>query len=239
MPEPSIIYEDEHIVALNKPAGLLVHGSSAWTHESPPTLVDWLMARYPFLREIGESEERPGIVHRLDREASGVIVVAKTQAAFTYYKNLFKSRRIVKVYLALVHGAFKERRGTITAPISIKDGTVKRTVFEGKMQREAITDWEVLKGNADTTLLRVLPKTGRTHQIRVHMASIGHAIVGDRLYGKKTQPPPWAPRVMLHALSLEMEQEDGKRLRIEAAPPADFTQAVAAAFPDTPSFFTE
>jgi 23S rRNA pseudouridine1911/1915/1917 synthase len=238
MQEPSIIYEDEDIIALNKPSGLLVHGSSAWAHESPPTLVDWLVARYPFLLDVGESEERPGIVHRLDRDTSGVMVVAKTQAAFTYYKNLFKSRRMVKTYLALVHGAPGERRGTVVAPISIKGKTVKRTVFEGKMQREAVTDWEVLEKNPSAALLKVLPRTGRTHQIRVHMASIGHPIVGDKLYGKKTQPPLGAPRVMLHALSLEMETQEGERLRVEAAPPADFREAVAAVFPDA-SFLAE
>lgn len=228
MTDPRIIYEDEHLLAVVKPAGLLVH--TAENESEEPTLVRWLVARYPSLRKVGDDPRtRPGIVHRLDKDTSGVMVVAKTQQSFEHLKSLFQKHEVQKTYLALVFGKPKKTRGVIDAPIGIKSGTTKRSVRSSKMAKNAITFYTVKKvfvsGGETFSLLEVKPKTGRTHQIRVHLASLGHAVVGDCLYGPKRKPK-CARRLMLHALSLEFTSIDGKRLRIEAEPPAEFIMPV-------------
>ena len=217
---PAIIYEDENVLALNKPAGLLVHADG----QGGETFVDWLRVNVPEVAGVGDKpEERPGIVHRLDRDTSGVILVARNQAYFLYLKQLFQSRAIKKTYIALVYGVPRERQGIIDSPISLKPGTTKRTVHGGKMTKPAVTEYSVLRDLGKYALLEVRPKTGRTHQIRVHLASIGHPIVGDRLYGPK-RPQVEAPRQMLHAGSLELELRPGHRIRLQADPPEDFQE---------------
>lgn len=249
--EPEIIYEDKNFLAVNKPSGLLVHGVGVKSQESrvaEPTLVDWLLKRYPEIKNVGDhsdgriwiagdrraearySDARPGIVHRLDKDTSGIMVVARTQASFEYLKSLFQTRQIRKTYRALVFGAIKEKTGIIEKPIGIKNGTLKRSVRSEKMAKEAITEYKVIKIYSllatPYSLLEVQPKTGRTHQIRVHLASIGHPIVGDRLYGPKRQPD-WATRLMLHATTLEFTTLEGHRMKLEAEPPEDFKEALA------------
>ncbi len=230
----SVIYEDKNFLALNKPAGLLVHRiSEKQKGKREETLVDWLLRQYPEIKKVGdEPKVRPGIVHRLDRDTSGIILIARNQKYFEYLKNLFQTHQIEKTYLALIWGRVKPKVGIIKKPIRFKSGTTKRTVWKGKLEKEAITEYRVLKCfkyNTPLTidnkllyfsLIRVIPKTGRTHQIRVHLASISHPIVGDSLYGLKDNPFN-LKRQFLHAESLEFSPAEGKRIKIEAELPED------------------
>ena len=180
-----------------------------------------------------DPETRPGLVHRLDKDTSGIMVIARTQADFEYLKNLFKEKKVQKTYLALGWGHAKTDRGDITAPIGIKSGTTKRSIHSAKMSKPAETHYEVL-GRARapedkkvlTTLFKVQPRTGRTHQIRVHLASIGHPIAGDSIYGPR-QPGLEAPCLMLHALAIEFERRPRELLNLECAPPPAFAGFLA------------
>lgn len=230
---PVIVYEDKDIVAVNKPAGLLVHHARISRvrmddGRGEQTLSDYMAKRYPEILRVGDKPaERPGIVHRLDRGTSGVIILARNQEAFLYLKSLFQKREITKTYLAIVRGVPSDAAGRIEKPISVKSHSTKRTVGHGVMTKDAITNYRVIRsissGTGDTenqnALLLVHPQTGRTHQIRVHLASIGHPVIGDTLYGKEQGR---YGRLMLHALSLEFTGRDGARLKIEAEPPAEF-----------------
>lgn len=221
--EPVVVYEDKNILALNKPAGLLTHHNAHSKSAGEKTLADWLLKSRPEVRGVGDSSERPGIVHRLDKETSGLILVAKNQKAFDYLKNLFQSRRIKKTYLAWVSGEPKPKEGTINKPIGLKAGTIKHSIYSQKMSKPAITDYRVIKTEKTPegifSLLEVLPKTGRTHQIRVHLKSIGNPVMGDTLYGPKNQN---FGRLMLHAYSLEFKNMDGNMLKLEVEPPKEF-----------------
>jgi 23S rRNA pseudouridine1911/1915/1917 synthase len=227
---PEIIFENEEFLVVNKPAGLMVHGVRVSDKRriderkaAEPTLVDWLVANRPEVRTVGDDPVlRPGIVHRLDKATSGVMVVAKTQAAFEYLKRSFQEHRMKKTYFALVFGMPDRPRGTIDAPIGMKNGSLKRSIHSSKMAKSAITEYMVAKKEGQFSLLEIHPKTGRTHQIRVHLASIGHPIVGDVLYGKKVQPA-FARRLMLHAASLEFSNNIGTHFVFEAPLPHDFT----------------
>src|SRR5258708_2125932 len=155
------------------------------------------------------------------------MVVARTQKTFEYLKALFQKHDVKKTYLALVAGELKEKQGIIDAPIGIRNGTIKRSIRSARMMKPAVTEYKVVKtfkredarGKENIfSLLEIFPKTGRTHQIRVHLASIGHPIVGDRLYGPKIQPE-WAGRTMLHAASIEFTSLDGKRMKYRPSRP--------------------
>lgn len=225
MEEPKVIYEDKNFLAVWKPAGILVHPVYGKTGE---VLTDWLLPRYPEIKSVGDDPAgRPGIVHRLDKDTSGILLVARNQKYFDYLKSLFKSRGIQKTYLAVVFGVPKEKNGVITGAIGIKSGTTKRSVYSKKDAKQAETEYKVLKSfereGEKYSLLEVKPKTGRTHQIRVHLASIGNPIVGDNLYGTKTSKlKAKSLRLMLHAFALEFNLTDGKRIRLEAEPPQEF-----------------
>jgi 23S rRNA pseudouridine1911/1915/1917 synthase len=236
MTGPEIIFENKDFLVVNKPAGLMVHGVRVSgkrrideARGAEPTLVDWLIARHPEVKNVGDDPAlRPGIVHRLDKATSGVMIIAKTQASFERLKKLFQEHDMRKTYVALVHGVPKNKTGVIDAPIGIKNGSLKRSVHSSKMAKPAVTQYSVMKeigkSSTDTeryALLKVNPKTGRTHQIRVHLASIGHPIVGDALYGKKSGVVT-APRLMLHAAMLEFADGDGNRFAFEAPLPAEF-----------------
>lgn len=229
--EPEIIYEDRDILAVNKPAGMIVHGI-AGRRSTEPTLADVMVARYPELRTVGDDPVlRPGIVHRLDKDTSGIMLVARNQRSFEYLKSLFQDREMIKTYVAVVAGVPAPEKGVIDRPIGIVNGTTKRSVHSEKMAKQAVTEYEVVKrGEAPDglgreqaySLLRVRPRTGRTHQIRVHLASIGHPVAGDPIYGPKRQPP-WVSRLMLHAASIEFSDSSGRRLRFAADLPQEFT----------------
>jgi len=231
-----IVFENKDFLVINKPPGLLVHGVNHRSvheniHESihkQKTLVDWLIKRYPKIIDVGEDKNRPGIVHRLDKETSGLLIIAKNQKAFDYFKKLFQEHRIKKGYLALVYGEIKNKKGVINKPIGIVASSIKRSTAAKKMKelKEAITEYEVLRSfdyqGEKFSLLKVFPKTGRTHQIRVHLASIGHPVVGDKIYGRKKEKI--VSRLFLHAYLLEFNLPDDGILRLESELPDDLKQ---------------
>lgn len=228
-PEPKVLYESPELLGVDKPAGIVVHPPKVTGRKfvPEPTLTDWLSGRYPELREVGDDpENRPGIVHRLDKETSGILLVPRSQEYFLYLKSLFQSHLIRKTYLALVHGVPREASGVINRPIGIKTGTVKRSVFSDKMAKPAVTRYALQKSfllpnGEPVSLLEVWPETGRTHQIRIHLKSLGHAIVGDPLYGWKKEPRAVA-RMMLHASEIEFDNRPGHRLVLGAPLPEGF-----------------
>jgi 23S rRNA pseudouridine1911/1915/1917 synthase len=192
----SVIYEDEDCLVINKPPGIAVHPAAGRT---TGTLVNAILHRCPDLQGIG-GEIRPGIVHRLDKDTSGAMIVAKSRAAFQQLALQFKERRVGKEYLALVWGKPKQEQGTIDRPIGRHRWDRKRMSSTHTLakKREAVTEWRVealfqLKQRAlssnKVSLLRLAPRTGRTHQIRVHLTELGYPIVGDRVYGRKRSHP--------------------------------------------------
>ncbi len=186
-----VVYEDKDLIVVDKPAGLLVHPAAG---QHTGTLVNAILARCPDLGEINGSV-RPGIVHRLDKDTSGLMMVAKNEAAQRSLSRQIKQRSIKKGYLALVIGYLTPEHGAIDAPIGRHPKDRKRmAVVSGG--REARTDYKVVKYFDDYTLVKAMPETGRTHQIRVHFAAIGHPIFGDHIYGKKS---PLLGRQFLHA----------------------------------------
>jgi 23S rRNA pseudouridine1911/1915/1917 synthase len=199
-----ILYEDDDVVAIDKPAGMVVH-AGAGVHAG--TLVNALLHHFASLSKVG-GETRPGIVHRLDRYTSGVLLVAKTDASHRALAAQFAGRQVEKVYLALVHGAVKQEEGRIEKPIA-RD-PVRRVRMTARLEhgRSASTRYRVLRRWPGFTLLEVRIGTGRTHQIRVHLASIGHPVAGDRLYGAPAQAEgmPDLGRFFLHAHRIRFHQ---------------------------------
>ena len=201
---PEIIKETNDYLVINKPAGLAVHSGGNLKEK---TLVDWLLKYYPSLKKIGDDPQRPGIVHRLDKDVSGLMVIAKNQKSFLDLKKQFKNRQIKKIYIALVHGQIKNDSGTINFPIvraksgqrmaALPENTENlltrphpRNRDQGNIDnwfksRSALTEFTVLKRYINYTLIKVRIKTGRTHQIRVHFFAYGHPLVGDNLYTNK------------------------------------------------------
>ena len=215
-----ILYEDQDVVAVNKPAGMVVHAGAGCRSG---TLVNALLARFESLSGVS-GELRPGIVHRLDRYTSGVILVARHDAAHRHLAEQFARRAVEKVYLALVHGAVKQERGRIEKPIA-RD-PVRRVRMTARLGRgrSALTEYRVLRRYRDFTLLEVRIGTGRTHQIRVHLAGMGHPVVGDRLYGApaKVEGRPLVARFFLHAYRVRFTSPgSGEAVTIEAPLPRE------------------
>ena len=228
-----IIYEDDNILAINKPAGVVVHRDS---HHESGTLVDEILEKYPEIKGVGDDSERPGIVHRLDKDTSGIILIAKNQLAFEFLKKQFQERKIEKYYRVLVVGEVKDRKGIIDLPIGRSFVNPTKRVARGKMRgkiREARTKYGVLNKFEGFTYLEASPKTGRTHQIRSHFAAIDHPVVCDKLYaGKRFICPAGLKRHFLHASSIEfclpsgVSEKEGHRIKLEAEIPEDLRQVL-------------
>ena len=220
----AILYEDADLIVLNKPAGLVVHPAPG---HAADTLVNALLHRCADLQGIG-GELRPGIVHRLDKDTSGVLVVAKNEAAVAALVAQFSSHSVRKEYLALVWGALKKPSGTVELPVG-RHPVHRQKMAVTEKGRAAVTHYETLAAGPLATLLRVRIETGRTHQIRVHLAHLGHPVVGDTTYGRARHGLPEGlsiPRQMLHAHVLEIvHPRDGRPLAFTAPPPADFLAA--------------
>jgi len=214
-----VVYEDKDVVVVDKPAGLLVHPAAG---QHTGTLVNAILARCPDLGEINGSI-RPGIVHRLDKDTSGLMMVAKNEAAQRSLSRQIKQRSIKKGYLALVLGHLTPEQGAIDAPIGRHPKDRKRmAVVSGG--REARTEYKVIKYFDDYTLVEAMPETGRTHQIRVHFAAIGHPIFGDHVYGKRS---PLLGRQFLHAHRLGFKlPSSGKFVEFRAGLPPDLEEVL-------------
>lgn len=233
-----IVYEDEDVVMVNKPAGLSVHGDG-FTEEY--TLVNWILEKYPEIKDVGEVMVnqlgtdiiRPGIVHRLDRDTSGVLLIAKTQEAFLFFKKAFQERAIKKTYKAFVYGLVKNDESVIDMPIgrSKKDPRMRvawaREAHQmGKKIRDAVTAYKVIKRGKEGSFLELYPKTGRTHQLRVHLRAIGHPIIADKLYAGERPPLFGLTRQALHAYSLSLTLPSGGHVEVVADLPKDLQSAL-------------
>lgn len=229
-----ILYEDKDILAIYKPAGILVHGDGRDDNEN---IVSWFVSKYPKSKNVGEDMEdqngdvikRSGIVHRLDKETSGVLLLAKTKLGFSCLKEQFQNHTIKKIYNAFIYGVPKIKRGIINKPIgrNARDFRKKTTQRDMKGEvRDAETNYIVLGSNNDYSFVKAIPKTGRTHQIRVHLKSIGYPVVADSLYAGTTKNKLKFKRTALHAKSIEFENTKREMVKIEADFPSDFTEAL-------------
>ncbi len=234
-----VIYEDDGAIVIDKPSGMLVHNDGRSNEE---TVVDWFLDRVPSAHGVGEPGraqdgtplERSGVVHRLDKDTSGVLILAKTQEAFVHLKEQFHDRYVEKEYHAFVYGTMKDRWGTIDRPIgrSPRDFRLRSAERGARgLLREAKTDWEVLKQSETHAYLKILPKTGRTHQIRVHLKALSRPIICDDLYAPTDflkRDPLGFSRLALHAHRITLAMPNGVVKSFEAELPEDFRRAVEA-----------
>ena len=218
-----VIYVDDHMIALNKASGMVVHpGSRQGSH----TLVNAVLFRFPDVASVGP-EEKPGIVHRLDKETSGVILVARTADAYVELQKQFKARIVEKLYLGLVWGRVHRDEGEISWAIGrhLKHGG--RMSVRSRKPRAAVTRFRVMKRFKDVTLLEIRPVTGRTHQIRVHLSASGYPIVGDPRYGQR-KPKLKSPRLFLHAHRISVNHpHSGERIQFTAPLPKELNSFLA------------
>lgn len=255
-----ILYEDKDILAIDKPAGFAVH-ADVHTKKNEKTITDWILEKYPKLKNIGEPMEvkykgetikilRPGIVHRLDRETSGVLLVAKNQKIFLFLKNQFQNHKIQKVYQAFVYGyvptpkasLLTGKRGVVRAPIGRSPVDIRAfTAGRGAKEpiRNAETQYAILQRFNDTknmskknhkehqfSYVEIYPKTGRTHQIRVHMRYINHPVVSDPLYRGSYEKALEMDRLALHAKSITLVLPNNEKKTIESPLPSDFKRVI-------------
>lgn len=241
--EIPIVYEDRELMVLNKPAGVKVHNDGKGKEE---TASDWLVGRYPELKNVGDSVIvregknvlRQGIVHRLDKETSGVLLIAKTQQTLRFFKRQFKERKVEKTYHCFAHGVLEPPEGSIDLAIgrSHKDFRKRSTLYKARgVKREAITEYRTIERGGGFSFVEVRPKTGRTHQIRVHLKSLGCSVVCDPLYSPKSEIkkiknngccPLNFERLALHASSLSFTSPSGTSMVVEADLPPDFNEAL-------------
>ncbi|MFA5792071.1 MAG: RluA family pseudouridine synthase [Candidatus Paceibacterota bacterium] len=261
-----VLYEDSNILAIDKPSGISVHGDG---RSKDKTIADWIFKNYPKMKNVGEMQvfenkkikveiPKPGIVHRLDNETSGVMLLAKNEKAYQFLKKQFQDRVVKKIYVAIVDGWIKDDRGLIKKPIGRSPSDFRKYSSSrgarGEM-RDALTQYKVLKRfekkakpceifsrftlkGSDTakkshkvllhkfTYVELSPKTGRTHQIRVHMKFIDHPVVCDSLYNPKGSCPKIISRMGLHAKSIEFKDLKGKTIKVESNIPLEFKKMV-------------
>lgn len=212
--EPTVLFEDSELIVVDKPSGMIVYSDGKHDY---PSLDDWLKDRYKEFH----------FVHRLDRETSGVLVLARTEATHQFLKEQFQEREVRKIYRAFVHGVIHDERGIIDKPIgSARGGRGPRTTKNAHgMLREAITTYKVLERGSEASYVEVFPKTGRTHQIRVHFASIQHPVVCDQLYAPSRPKLFGFERLALHALSLSFKHPEGREVTFTAPLPEEFEKA--------------
>ena len=216
------LFEDETVLVIDKPSGLVVHPGAGTTGS---TLVNALLYHWPSLRDVGD-RKRPGIVHRLDKETSGVMVVAKTQLAFEELQRQFKAREVKKTYLGLVWGKMPEKAGRFTWAIGRHVKKRQRISIRTDKPKTAETLYTVQEEWSEFSLLEITPFTGRTHQIRVHLAASGHPVVGDTRYGRK-KPKFKTQRLFLHSFQLEFTHPEAKKRRQFSAPlPRELSEAL-------------
>lgn len=253
---PKILFEDAHFVIINKPAGLVVHPDGKTVE---PTLCDWILQEYPKLAGVGEPSkgpngillDRPGIVHRLDRETSGVLVIVKDQETFDFLKKSFQTRDVQKTYNTFVWGLVKEDKGKIDRPIGRSKTDFRKWSAERFARgdlRPATTEYIVLNRKTfsesdehvqlvtkkskkskiplNFTFVEAFPKTGRTHQIRVHFKAVNHPVIGDTLYAPNHPYVLGFKRLALHSRSISFTSIDGSRITVEAPLPHDFKEAL-------------
>ncbi len=246
-----VLYEDSNILAIDKPSGLIVHPDGKTKEDS---VTDWFVKKYPRAKNVGEKEGgiiRPGVVHRLDKETSGVLLLAKNEKSYQFLKSQFQNREIKKTYIAIVSGNVKNDRGVINKPIGRSPKDFRRYLAgrgaRGEM-RDAVTQYRVLKrftldpsdlkatspsqGRKNTkeggkfTYLEVRPKTGRTHQIRVHMKYLNHPVICDSLYNPDNPTPKGITRMALHAQSVEFKNLKGDVVKVESPAPLQFKKVI-------------
>lgn len=237
-PDPTIIFENGNFLVLEKPAGLLVHATE---RGETNTLVHWLIAHYPAVVDVGEHVYRAGIIHRLDRDVSGIMVIAKNQPAFLSLKEQFRSRLVKKEYVALVYGHMLKQSGTIELPIGRnREGQFVAHPLKGlsmfhRHDRVAKTDFRVLEYVQDYTLLSVQIHTGRTHQIRAHLSAVGHPILGDQLYKPRKKHFNFLRqkikvvdpgRIFLHSVTIGFNDQGGEWQEFHSPLPQVLTQFV-------------
>lgn len=246
---PFVLFENDDFLIINKPAGLVVH-SDGKTEE--PSVVDWILEYFPDIQGVGENMfinhrgqtielNRPGIVHRIDRDTSGLLMIAKTQSSFNYLKELFKNKQIEKKYIALVYGHIKNNEGIINQPIGrhTQDFRMKMAGHRARGElREAVTEYRVLGRYIDKhhkdkqgqyekySLVECSPQTGRTHQIRVHMKWLNSPIVADSLYQGKRKHHLSLTRMALHAHTLSFLNESGKQIVVHSELASDIEKVL-------------
>lgn len=215
-----VIHEEPDFIVINKPAGLVVHQGEG--HKAPDTLANGLLAKYPEIAKVGDDPVRPGIVHRLDAGVSGVMVVARTQDMFDHLKKQFKMHEVKKEYVAVVKGKVSPPEGVIEFPVA-RRGVRMAARPKGAEGRIAVTEYETLGifKYLNMTMLRIVTRTGRTHQIRVHLKAIGHPIVGDKLYSKISKTSETS-RLMLHARWIAFKDLTGERREFICEPSEKF-----------------
>ena len=227
----NVLYEDEELIVLNKPPGLVVHPAAG---QREHTLVNALLYHFPRLSGIG-GQERPGIVHRLDKETSGCLVVAKTDQAHRNLSAQFAERTVEKIYLALVAGKLRQTTGMIEEKIGRHPVHRKRMSVTSRQGRPAKTEYRVLTSSAEMSLVECKLHSGRTHQIRVHLHHLRHPVLGDKVYGGKVAKS--FPRQMLHAWKLAFEHpRTGEWKKFEAPVPIDFRDAASSLGPQLDSW---
>lgn len=218
-----VLYADDDVIVIDKPAGLVVHPGAG---NASGTLVNGLLYRFPEIATVG-AEDRPGIVHRLDKDTSGVMVAARSARAYESLTRQFRTKDVWKTYLGLVWGRVTAPEGRIAWPIGRHATDGKRISVRSRHGKDAETFFRVLRVFKDTTLLEIRPTTGRTHQIRVHLAAAGHPVAGDPLYGRK-KPPRKLPRLFLHAQVISfVHPATGKRLEFGSPLPPELEAVLA------------